>query len=63
MSACNFNKLVELLDKQLTLDEKLEVLGHLDTCAICRDAVYQISRDRDEAFFVRRPYPIKKIAA
>ena len=63
MSACNFKKLVELLDKRLKLDEKLEVLGHLDTCVICKDAVYQISRDRDEAFFVRRPYPVEKMVA
>jgi len=63
MNACNFKKLVQLLDKQLNLDEKLEVLGHLDTCAICRDAVYQISHDRDEAFFVHRPYHVEKIVA
>ena len=63
MNACSFKKLVQLLDKQLKLDEKLEVLDHLDTCAICRDAVYQISRDRDEAYFIHRPYKIGKIVA
>jgi hypothetical protein len=63
MNACSFKKLVQLLDKQLNLDEKLEVLSHLDTCAICRDAVYQISRDRDEAFFVKRPYNVEKVVA
>jgi hypothetical protein len=63
MNACSFKKLVQLLDKQLNLDEKLEVLNHLDTCPICRDAVYQISRDRDEALFVHRPYKIEKIVA
>ena len=63
MNACSFKKLVQLLDKQLTLDDKLEVLGHLDTCAICRDAIYQISRDRDEAFFVKRPYNVEKVVA
>jgi len=63
MSACSFKKLVMLLDKKLDLDEKLEVLNHLESCQICRDAVYQISRDRDEAFFVRRPYNIEKIVA
>jgi hypothetical protein len=63
MNTCSFKKLVQLLDKQLNLDDKLEVLSHLDTCAICRDAVYQISRDRDEAFFVKRPYNIDKIVA
>ncbi len=60
MSACSFKKLVLLLDKQLGLDDKLEVLSHLESCTICRDAVYQISRDRDEAFFIYRPYNIEK---
>lgn len=63
MSACSFKKLVQLLDKRLNLDEKLDVLDHLETCSICRDAVYQISRDRDEAYFVRRPYHVEKIVA
>jgi hypothetical protein len=63
MSTCSFKKLVLLLDKKLSLDEKLEVLSHLDTCRICRDAVYQISRDRDEAFFIHRPYNVDKNVA
>ena len=63
MNACSFKKLVQLLDKQLNLDEELEVLDHLESCTICRDAVYQISRDRDEAFFVRRPYNVEKHVA
>jgi hypothetical protein len=60
MAACSFKKLVQLLDKQLSLDDKLEVLNHLDSCKICRDAVYQISRDRDEGLFVHRPYNVEK---
>ncbi len=63
MTACSFKKLVLLLDKKLGLDDKLEVLDHLDTCKICRDAVYQISRDRDEALFIRRPYNVEKNVA
>jgi hypothetical protein len=63
MSACSFKKLVQLLDKQLDLDEKLEVLSHLESCGICRDAVYQISRDRDEGFFIHRPYNVEKNVA
>jgi hypothetical protein len=63
MSTCSFKKLVQLLDKQLNLDEKLDVLSHLESCKICRDAVYQIARDRDEAFFVQRPYKIEKVVA
>ncbi len=63
MSTCSFKKLVQLLDKQLELDEKLEVLSHLESCGICRDAIYQISRDRDESFFVHRPYNVEKHVA
>ena len=63
MSACSFQKLVQLLDKKLGLDEKLEVLDHLNSCQICRDVVYQISRDRDDGFFVRRPYNVEKHVA
>ena len=62
MSTCSFKKLVQLLDKQLELDEKLEVLSHLESCAICRDAIYQISHDRDEGFFIHKPYNINKIS-
>ena len=58
MDTCSFQKLVLLLDKKLGLDEKLEVLTHLESCTICRDTVYQIARDRDEALFIRRPYNI-----
>jgi anti-sigma factor RsiW len=63
MSACSFKKLVQLLDKQLDLNEKLEVLTHLESCNICREAVYQISRDRDEAYFIYRPYKIEQNVA
>jgi hypothetical protein len=63
MSACSFKKLVLLLDKKLDLDEKLEVLDHLESCKICRDAVYQISRDRDEGLFIHRPYNVDKNVA
>jgi hypothetical protein len=58
MEGCSFDKLVQFLDKRLNLDEKLEILGHLDGCSICREAIYFICRDRDEALFIRR-----KIAA
>ena len=56
---CDFEKLVLYLDKKLDLDGQLEVLGHLDDCGACFDAVYQISRDRDEALFIHRPLTIR----
>ncbi len=63
LNGCSFERLVKLLDKKLNLDESLEVYDHLDRCDICRDAVYLISRDRDEALLVYRPYKLKHISA
>ena len=62
MTECNFEKLVKFLDKQLDLDAKLEILDHLDRCENCRDAVYQISRDRDKDLFVYRSFNVEKAA-
>ena len=62
MGACSFQKLVQLLDNKLDLDEKLEVLDHINSCKICRDAVYQISRDRDDVYFIRRHNVEKHVA-
>jgi predicted anti-sigma-YlaC factor YlaD len=54
MSACSFNRLLQFVNKQLDLDGQLEIYDHLDRCNICRDAVYQLSRDRDRALFIYR---------
>jgi len=59
MSACSFRRLLQLVNKQLDLDGQLKVYDHLDRCDICRDAVYQLSRDRDEAFFIYRAPRVK----
>ena len=59
MSVCSFSRLLQLVGKQLDLDGQLEVYGHLDRCDICRDAVYQLSRDRDEAFFIYRAHCVE----
>ncbi len=63
MKPCDFEKLVQFLDKQLDVDGRLEILDHLDHCEICRDAVYHISRDRDSDLFIYRPYKPEKILA
>jgi anti-sigma factor RsiW len=63
MMNCSFEKLVRYLDKQLNLDQKLELLDHLDKCEACRDAIYQISRDRDARLFIYRPYSPEKVLA
>ena len=52
MSACNFEYLLEFVNDQLDPDKQLEVYGHLYRCDICRDAVYQISRDLNRALFI-----------
>ncbi len=62
MSACSFDNLVKLLDKQLNLDEKLGVYDHLDNCDTCRDTIYHIKRDRDEAALLFRPIRVKKLS-
>jgi hypothetical protein len=56
MATCSFGLLVALLDKRLGLDDQLDTFDHLDSCDICRDAVYQIARDRDAEFFRHRLY-------
>ncbi len=63
MNGCSFEVLVRYLDKKLGLDEKLDLFWHLEKCETCRDAIYQISRDRDAIFFVRRPYKVERILA
>jgi hypothetical protein len=62
-SCCDFGTLVKLLDNQLKLDKKLKVLIHLDTCDICRDAIYHITRDRDEVRYNILPQRRDKFAA
>jgi hypothetical protein len=52
MNACNFEHLLQFVNKQLDLDKQLEVYDHLDRCDICRDAVHQLSRDLNGAFLV-----------
>jgi len=49
MDDCSFEKLVQLLDRKLSLSAQLRVFSHLDGCEICRDTMYHIARDRDEA--------------
>ncbi len=58
---CDFDKLVLYLDKQLELDDQLEVLQHLERCENCKTAIYQISRDRDANLFVSRPFRMKRV--
>ena len=59
MSACSFSRLLKFLNKQLDLDGQLEIHHHLDRCDICRDAVYELVRDRDGAFLINGAHGVK----
>ena len=60
---CNFERLVQYIDHELDLDRRLELLLHLDSCGPCRDAIYNLTRDRDASFFIRAPYREKAVPA
>jgi hypothetical protein len=62
MSACNFEYLLQFVNKQLDLDQQLEVYDHLDRCNICREAVYQLSRDLGGVSFIYRAHGVKQCA-
>ncbi len=51
VTECSVRKLIQYLDRQLNLDERLEVLFHLDWCFACRHSVYCKVRERDAALF------------
>ena len=59
MSACSFDRLLQLVNKQLDLDGQLEVYAHLDRCEICRDTVCQLSRERRQPLFISRAHRVK----
>ena len=59
---CKKERLAQLLADDLDLDAKIDTLEHLDSCASCRDAFYGLSKARDSALFVRRPYNVEKIS-
>jgi hypothetical protein len=63
MSECNFDKLVRYTEKKLSLDDKLELLQHLDWCDTCWEAIFQLSKDRDVKYFVHRPHRAEKVPA
>ena len=56
MTECSFEILIQLLDRQLGTIQALTVFDHLDRCRICREAVRQLSRDRQQASSSRRIY-------
>jgi hypothetical protein len=69
MSACNFNRLVQFVNKRLDLDGQQEIYCHLDRCEICRDAVYELSRERNKTLRLHRAYgmtpsvPLRRVYA
>ncbi len=63
MEKCRVESLTQLLFGKLDLDARLEVLEHLDQCQACREAIFELSRARDAALFIHRPYDIEKAAS
>lgn len=57
LKKCSFKDLVLLMDKKLSLDVRLGVFDHLDKCRNCRQAIYRLARQRDDALYVRVPMP------
>ena len=55
MGACNFEYLVQFVDEKLDPERQLELYEHLSRCAICRDAVCQISRDLKRSLTIYCP--------
>ncbi len=56
VAICSIGRLKLFLDHRLKLDDKLELLDHLDHCRTCREAIYHLSRQRDLGYFVYKPY-------
>jgi hypothetical protein len=56
MNECSFDRLLALLDRQLNPVRARTVFAHLDRCAICRQAIRQIERDRRQASSTRRSH-------
>jgi hypothetical protein len=63
MSSCNFEYLLQFMNKQLDLDRQLEVYDHLDRCHICREAVYQLSCDLRGVSFIYGARGVKHSAS
>jgi hypothetical protein len=59
MSACNFEYLLQLVNKQLDMDKQFEVYDHLSRCDICREAVYQLSSDLDIVSLIYYAHRVK----
>jgi len=60
MDDCSFEKLLQLLERRLSTDAELRMFDHLDRCDICRETIYHIARDRDEALRILVPQGNKK---
>ena len=56
MNVCSFSRLLQFVDRQLDLEGFLKACDHLKSCDICRDAVQQLSHDRDESAYINRTH-------
>lgn len=43
---CNFERLIEYLERRLNTDSELEILQHLERCEVCFDTICELVRER-----------------
>ncbi len=53
---CNYNRLVKFLEKKLDIDQRLEILSHLETCGNCFDELYKLRRMKDNKHFIYKSF-------
>lgn len=53
---CNYNRLVKFLEKKLDIDQRLEILSHLETCSDCFDELYKLRRMKDSKHFIYKAF-------
>lgn len=54
MNGCSRRKLIAFAEGRMDLDEKLDVLYHLDRCQKCWDDLYLIRKSKNGQLYSRR---------
>lgn len=60
---CNYNKLAKFIEGHLDLNDKLEILFHLENCTACFDEVYKLRKMQDEKYFVKKKFNLEKMVS
>jgi hypothetical protein len=48
---CNFKTITKFIENKLDLNDKLDLLLHLDDCILCFNEIYRLKKAQDERFF------------